>query len=81
MRGFGGANVREIVSNFDTDTFRAVYTMEYEGAIYILHCFQKKSKRGSETPKQELDMIHRRLDVAREEHEKWQKQKSMRKTK
>ncbi|CAN5640858.1 type II toxin-antitoxin system RelE/ParE family toxin [soil metagenome] len=75
LRGFGGANVLEIVSNFDTDTFRAVYTIEYEEAIYVLHCFQKKSRRGSETPQQDRDMIERRVKTAREEHDIWLKQK------
>ena len=81
MRGYGGVSVLEIVSNFDTDTFRAVDTVEFEEAIYVLHCFQKKSKRGTETPKLELDMIDRRLNVAREEHEKWQKENATKKRK
>lgn len=76
LRGFHGAGVLEIVSNYDTDAFRVVYTVEFEEAIYVLHCFQKKSKRGSETPQQDKDMIERRLKVAREEHEKWLKQTS-----
>ncbi|MGV3613896.1 MAG: type II toxin-antitoxin system RelE/ParE family toxin [Fimbriimonas sp.] len=74
LRGFGGASVLEIVSNFDTDTYRAVYTVEFEDAIYVLHCFQKKSKRGSETPQQDKSMIDRRLKSAREEHERWRRQ-------
>ena len=81
LRGFGGANVQEIVSNFITDTYRSIYTVEYEEAIYVLHCFQKKSKKGIETPRQEVDMIDRRLKLAREEHEKWQRQQSEKKKK
>lgn len=80
-RGFGGASVLEIISNFDTDTFRAVYTVEFEEAIYVLHYFQKKSKRGNETPQQDKDMIERRLKAAGEEHSKWQKQPEKKKKK
>ena len=81
LRGFGGANVLEIISNFDSDTFRAVYTVEFEEAIYVLHCFQKKSKRGNETPQQDKDMIERRLKAASEEHSKWLKQQPEKKKK
>ena len=63
------------------DTFRAVYTVEFEEAIYVLHCFQKKSKRGNETPQQDKNMIGRRLKAAREEHHKWLKQQPERKKK
>jgi len=78
LRGFGSASVLEIVSNFNTDTFRAVYTIEFAEAIYVLHCFQKKSKRGGETPKLDRDMIERRLSAAYGEHEQWQKLQSER---
>ena len=81
LRGFGGASVLEIVSNFDTDTFRAVYTVEFEEAIYVLHCFQKKSKRGNETPQQDKDMIERRLKAANEEHSRWLNQQPEKKKK
>jgi phage-related protein len=74
LRGFGGASVLEIVSNFDTDAFRAAYTVEFEEAIYVLHCFQKKSKQGSETPRRDKELIERRLSAANEEHEEWLKQ-------
>lgn len=47
------------------DTYRAVYTVELAGAIYVLHCFQKKSKQGVETPKADLDLIETRLKAAR----------------
>ena len=54
----------EIVADFDGDTFRAVYTVKIKGVIYVLHAFQKKSKKGIATPKAEIDKIKRRLKVA-----------------
>jgi phage-related protein len=71
LRGFGGAGVLEIVDDFDGDTYRAVYTVRFAGAVYVLHAFQKKSGRGIATPKAELDLIERRLRRAREDHERW----------
>ena len=59
----------EIVDDFDGNTFRAVYTIRFAKAVYVLHAFQKKSKRGVATPKAELDMINQRLRRAREEYE------------
>jgi phage-related protein len=50
------------------DTYRAVYTVELEGCLYVLHCFQKKSKKGAETPKPDLDLIETRLKSARALH-------------
>lgn len=76
LSGYGGAKVLEIVSNYRTDTFRAVYTVEFEEAIYVLHCFQKKSTQGIGTPKRDVEKINQRLKVARQEHEKWLNQKS-----
>jgi phage-related protein len=64
LKGFKGAGVLEIVSDFDGNTFRAVYTVKIKGAIYVLHAFQKKSKKGVKTPKAELDKIKRRLNNA-----------------
>jgi phage-related protein len=71
LRGFGGAGVLEIADDFDGDTYRAVYTVRFAGAVYVLHAFQKKSRRGIATPKAELDLIERRLKRAREDHERW----------
>jgi phage-related protein len=51
MKGFGGASVIEIVEDYDSDTYRAVYTVKFAEAIYVLHAFQKKSKSGIATPK------------------------------
>jgi phage-related protein len=47
LRGFGGAGVVEIVTDFRGDTFRAVYTLRYAAAVYVLHAFQKKSTTGT----------------------------------
>jgi phage-related protein len=57
LKGFKGAGVLEIVDNFDGDTYRAVYTVKFESAVYVLHVFQKKSKSGIATPKQDIDLI------------------------
>ena len=64
LKGFGGAGVVEIVTDYRGDTFRAVYTVRLAGAIYVLHVFQKKSKRGSETPKADMKLIEQRLREA-----------------
>jgi phage-related protein len=71
LRHFGGASVLEIVDDFDGDTFRAVYTVRFAGAVYVLHAFQKKSKRGIATPKADLDLIEQRLKRAKEDYEQW----------
>jgi len=73
LKGFGDAGVLEIVDDFDGDTFRAVYTVRFAKAVYVLHTFQKKSKRGVATPKAELDLIAQRLKRAREDYEQWSK--------
>lgn len=64
LQGFGSAGVVEIVEDWRGDAYRAVYTVRYARAIYVLHCFQKKSKRGIETPKPELELIRKRLKEA-----------------
>ena len=66
LKGFTGAGVLEVVEDCLGDTFRAVYTVKIAENIYVLHCFQKKSKRGIETPKQEIDLIRDRLKMAQE---------------
>jgi phage-related protein len=72
LRGFGGG-VLEIVEDHQGDAFRGVYTVKFAGAIYVLHAFQKKSKKGIKTPKQEIDVIHKRLKIAGEEYKQWQR--------
>ena len=71
LKGFGGAGVMEVVSRHDGDTFRAVYTVRFERAVYVLHAFQKKSKRGVATPRQDIDLIRRRLRAAEEDYGAW----------
>jgi len=66
LKGFSGAGVLEVVEDCLGDTFRAVYTVKISEVIYVLHCFQKKSKRGIETPKQEIDLIRDRLKMAQD---------------
>jgi phage-related protein len=68
LKGFGGAGVLEIVEDFAGDAYRAVYTVKFEEAIYVLHAFQKKSKSGISTPKREMDLIAERLKRAKEMH-------------
>jgi phage-related protein len=58
----------EIVCDSNSDTFRAVYTLRLEGWIYVLHCFQKKSKSGVKTPKRDVDLIRKRLKDAQALH-------------
>lgn len=64
LKGLGGAGVLEIVEDHDGSTYRAVYTVKFQDAVYVLHVFQKKSKRGIATPKRELDLIRSRLKDA-----------------
>jgi phage-related protein len=61
LKGFGGAGVLEVVEDHRGDTYRAVYTVRYASAVYVLHCFQKKSASGIATPKRDLDLIEARL--------------------
>jgi phage-related protein len=68
LRGFSGASVIEIVEDFDGNTYRAVYTVKFSEAIYVLHAFQKKSKSGIATPKHDLDLIEERFKRAKELH-------------
>jgi phage-related protein len=69
LKGFGDRTVLEIVAAFKSDAYRAVYTVRFAGVVYVLHAFQKKSKKGSATPQREIDLIHRRLAAA-EQHYK-----------
>ena len=66
LKGFG-SNVLEVVSRQDGDIYRAVYTVRLKAAVYVLHAFQKKAKKGTETPKPEIDLVKRRLRAA-EQH-------------
>lgn len=73
LKGFKGAATLEVVQDFDKDTYRAVYTVKFEGVVYVLHAFQKKSKRGIATPKQDIELIEARLKRAKEHYEKYYK--------
>jgi phage-related protein len=68
LHGFGGAGVLEVVEDHDGDTYRAVYTVKFSDVIYVLHCFQKKSKKGIETTKQDDDLIKKRFKRAEQEY-------------
>lgn len=68
LKGFRGTGVLEMVENFDGDTYRSVYTVKLAGVIYVLHAFQKKSKTGIATSKQDIDLIKERLKRAQEHH-------------
>ena len=60
LKGFGGAGVLEVVEDYRNDTYRAVYTVKLASAVYVLHCFQKKSPRGGEVPRLHREMIEKR---------------------
>ena len=64
LKGFKGAGVLEVIDDHDGDTYRAVYTVKLAGVVYVLHCFQKKSKKGIATPKSTIDLIRQRLTAA-----------------
>ena len=64
LKGFGGRSVLEVVDDEDGDTYRAVYTVRFAAVIYVLHAFQKKSKKGIETPRRETELIKARLKIA-----------------
>lgn len=64
LKGFGGAGVLEIVEDYSGDTYRAVYTVRFGNAVYVLHAFQKKSTRGRKTSPADIRMIHENLKAA-----------------
>jgi phage-related protein len=64
LKGFGSAGILEVVESDSDGTYRAVYTVKFAQAVFVLHCFQKKSKRGIVTPKEDMDIIRARLKVA-----------------
>jgi phage-related protein len=69
LRGFKGAGVLEVVDDFDGDTFRAVYTVRFTDVVYVLHAFEKKSKKGISTPQRDMNLIQDRLRMARQLHD------------
>ncbi len=64
LKGFGGASVLEVVEDHDKKTYRAVYTVKFRDAVYVLHAFQKIAKKGIRTPKSGIDLIKIRLKAA-----------------
>lgn len=64
LKGFGGAGVLEVVEDDAGGTYRAVYTVKFEEAVFVLHCFQKKSRSGITTPKEDMEIIRARLKAA-----------------
>ncbi len=70
LKGLPG--VMELVDRYDTDSYRVVYVANIGGAVYVLHCFKKKSKSGIKTSKKDIDLIHLRLRVAREDNKRRQ---------
>ena len=68
LKGFGGADVLELVEDYASDTYRVVYTVRFGDAVYVLHAFQKKSKQGVKTPAKELDLVKSRLQAAAQDY-------------
>jgi phage-related protein len=75
LRGFGGAGVLEILEDFRGDTFRCVYSVKFQRAVYVLHTFQKKSTIGVKTSKQDVELIRERLKRAEEHYILWTQKK------
>jgi phage-related protein len=61
LKGFGGRSVLELIDDFDSDTYRAVYTVRFAEVVYVLHAFQKKSNKGIATPQHDIELIRSRL--------------------
>lgn len=68
LKGFGGASVLEIVASHHGNAWRAVYTVRFQNAVYVLHVFQKKSTKGIATPTREIDLVRRRLAEAERDY-------------
>ncbi len=75
LKGFRGAGVLEIIEDYDGDTYRAVYTVKFSEVVYALHAFQKKSKKGIKTPKQDINLIKQRLIDAELDYQNFLKSK------
>jgi phage-related protein len=71
LKGYGGAGVLEVVEQYDGNAYRAVYTVRLAGRVYVLHVFQKKSKRGVATARADLDLVEARLKRAQAVHMQW----------
>ena len=78
LHGFGCAGVLEIVEDDAGGTYRAVYTVKFEEAVFVLHCFQKKSESGIATPKQDIDIVRARLRATQQLIEELRREKTYR---
>lgn len=79
LKGFGSAGVLEVVESDEGGTYRAIYTVRLAGWVYVLHCFQKKSTKGIETPKPDLQLIRDRYKAAEAHHSAWLKSQGAKK--
>jgi phage-related protein len=68
LKGFKGAGVLEVVDEHDGNAYRAVYAVRFANSVYVLHAFQKKSRRGIATPKTEIELVKQRLKRAEQDH-------------
>jgi phage-related protein len=68
LKGFKGRSVLQITAPYASDTYRAIYTVRFAGAVYVLHAFQKKSKKGIATPRAEIDLLWKRIADAERDH-------------
>jgi phage-related protein len=73
LKGFSGAGILEIIEDHIGDTYRTVYTVRFDEAVYVLHAFQKKSKHGIAMPKSDINLIKERLKRAEQYHQEWVK--------
>lgn len=76
LKGFKGASVLEVVEEDGNGTYRTMYTVQFAEVLYVLHAFQKKSKAGIKTPKQEIDLVEIRLKLAQQKYKEWKAAKS-----
>ena len=76
LKGFG-SGVIELIGDFDGDAYRAVYTVRFRGAVYVLHAFKKKSRRGIKTPQSDVNLMRRRLKDATDDYHERVKQGTM----
>jgi phage-related protein len=72
LKGFHGAGVLEVVEDHKGNTYRAVYTIKFAEAVYVLHAFQKKSKKGIATPRHEIELIKDRLRLVEADYKRGQ---------
>lgn len=73
LSGFGSGGVHELGEDYDRSTFRAISAVRFPRAVYVLHVFQKKSKRGINTPRQDIELVRRRLKLAQWHYEEWER--------